>query len=73
MYCKGALFLESLFKDITSTNFPKYWELMFDKLFITPILSKIDSKVQNHVSLIRKIRKTEENPVLRYSSMKLTC
>ena len=38
---------------------------MFDKLYITPILSKIDAKVQEYISLIRKDSKTEENPILK--------
>ena len=51
---------------MTSINFPNNWELMFDKLFISPILSKIDTKVQNYMSVIRKDKKIEEHPVLRY-------
>ena len=64
-------YVETLYGRMTCINFPNNWELMFDKLFITPIFSKIDTKVQNYMSIIQKDRKTEENPILRYNCMKI--
>ena len=64
--CYISSYLENIYGNLVSINSPNNWELTFDQLFISPILSTIDIEVQNYMSHIWKNSKTDENPILRY-------